>query len=109
MITLLYFSMKREIIQYLKEWKYRKDRNPLILRGARQVGKTYIIEEFAKTDFKNCLKVNLEEKPELKKLFFDNDVKRILTELSILLNENVSYGSTLFFNGTLRNSFLNSM
>jgi len=96
-ITLLYFSMKREITQYLKEWKYRKDRNPLILRGARQVGKTYIIEEFAKTDFKNCLKVNLEEKPELKKFFFDNDVKRILTELSILLNEDVSYGSTLFF------------
>ena len=89
--------MKREITQYLKEWKYRKDRNPLILRGARQVGKTYIIEEFAKTDFKNCLKVNLEEKPELKKLFFNNDVKRILTELSILLNEDVSYGSTLFF------------
>ena len=97
MITLLYFRMKRDITQYLKEWKYRKDRNPLILRGARQVGKTYIIEEFAKTDFKNCLKVNLEEKPELKKLFFNNDVKRILTELSILLNEDVSSGSTLFF------------
>lgn len=89
--------MKREILQYLKEWKNRKDRNPLILRGARQVGKTYIIEEFAKTDFKNCLKINLEEKPELKKLFFDNDVKRILTELTILLNEDVSYGNTLFF------------
>ena len=95
--TLLYFSMKREIIQYLEEWKNRKDRNPLILRGARQVGKTYIIEEFAKTDFKNCLKINLEEKPELKKLFFDNDVKRILTELTILLNQDVSYGNTLFF------------
>jgi len=89
--------MKREIIQYLKEWKNRKDRNPLIIRGARQVGKTYVIEEFAKTDFKNCLKINLEEKPELKKLFFDNDVKRILTELSILMNEDVSYGDTLLF------------
>jgi len=89
--------MKREITQYLKEWKNRKDRNPLILRGARQVGKTYIVEEFAKSDFKNCLKINLEEKPELKKLFFDNDVNRILTELSIVLNENVSSGDTLFF------------
>ena len=89
--------MKREIIQYLKDWKIRKDRNPLILRGARQVGKTYVVDEFAKSDFKNCLKINLEEKPELKKLFFDNDVNRILTELSILLNENVSYGDTLFF------------
>lgn len=89
--------MKREIIQYLKEWKHRKDRNPLILRGARQVGKTYIIEEFARTEFKNCLKINLEEKPELKKLFFNNDVKRILNDLTILLDENVSYGNTLFF------------
>jgi predicted AAA+ superfamily ATPase len=89
--------MKREIFQSLIEWKTRKDRNPLILRGARQVGKTFIVEEFAKSEFKNCLKINLEEKPELKKLFFDNDVKRILTELSILLNENVSYGDTLFF------------
>jgi len=89
--------MKREIIQYLKEWKNRTDRNPLVVRGARQVGKTYIIEEFANSDFKNCLKINLEEKPELKKLFFDNDVKRILTELSILLNEEVSFGETLLF------------
>jgi len=89
--------MKREIIQYLEEWKTRKDRNPLIVRGARQVGKTYVIDEFAKSDFKNCLKINLEEKPELKKLFFDNDVNRILTELSILLNENVNYGDTLLF------------
>ncbi|MEI6049800.1 MAG: AAA family ATPase [Bacteroidota bacterium] len=89
--------MKREIIQYLREWKIRKDRNPLILRGARQVGKSYVIEEFAKADFKNCLRINLEEKPELKKVFFDNDVKRILAELSILLNEEVSFGETLFF------------
>jgi len=89
--------MRREIIQHLREWKNRKNRNPLILRGARQVGKTYIIEEFAKTDFKNCLKINLEEKPELKRLFFDNNVNRILTEITILLNEDVNYGNTLFF------------
>jgi predicted AAA+ superfamily ATPase len=48
--------MKREIIQYLEEWKNRSDRNPLILRGARQVGKTYIIEEFAKAEFNAYVK-----------------------------------------------------
>lgn len=89
--------MKREIIQYLRAWKTRSERNPLIVRGARQVGKTYLIEEFAKTEFKNCLSINLEEKPELKKLFFDNDVIRILTELSILMNEDISFGETLLF------------
>lgn len=69
----------------------------MIVRGARQVGKTYLIEEFAKTEFRNCLSINLEEKPELKKLFFDNDVIRILTELSILMNEDISFGETLLF------------
>lgn len=93
----MYISMKREIIQYLQEWKNRPDRNPLIIRGARQVGKTYMIEEFAGSDFKNCLKINLEERPELKKLFFNYDVKRILTELSILLNEDITPGNTLLF------------
>ncbi len=89
--------MKRDILQYLREWKNRKNRNPLILRGARQVGKTYIIEEFAKNEFRNLLNINLEEKPELKKLFFDNNVIRIITELSILFNEDISYGNTLLF------------
>ena len=89
--------MKRDITQFLKEWKQREERSPLILRGARQVGKTYIIEEFAKTEFKNCLKINLEERPELKKLFIDNDVKRILFELTVLLNEELNFGDTLLF------------
>ncbi|MBU0764783.1 MAG: AAA family ATPase [Bacteroidetes bacterium] len=89
--------MKRDIIQPLIDWKNRKNRNPLILRGARQVGKTHIIEEFASAHFNNCIKVNLEEKPELKRLFYDNDVKRILSELSIVFNEDVSPGDTLLF------------
>jgi uncharacterized protein len=89
--------MKREIIQYLKEWKNRDDRNPLIIRGARQVGKTFIIEEFAQTEFNNYIKINFEEKAELKKLFFDYDVKRILMELSILSNTDVVFGQTLLF------------
>lgn len=89
--------MKRDIIQYFNEWKGRKDRCPLIVRGARQVGKTFVIEEFAESNFKNCLKINLEERPEWKKLFFDNDVNRILKELSVLLNEDIVFGETLLF------------
>ena len=89
--------MKRDILQHLKEWKNRKNRNPLILRGARQVGKTFIVEEFAKEEFKNLISINLEEKPEFKNVFFDNDVNRIIVELSILLNKEIDYGNTLFF------------
>ncbi len=95
--TQLYFSMKREITQCLIEWKDRNDRSPLIVRGARQVGKTFTIEEFAKAHFSNFAKINLEEKPEYKKLFFDNDVQRIIIEISVLLNTAIKPGETLLF------------
>ncbi len=45
--------MERTITQSLIEWKYRKNRSPLILRGARQVGKTYTVEEFGRAEFEN--------------------------------------------------------
>jgi len=70
--------MKREIEQTLLEWKLRLNRKPLILRGARQVGKTFTIEQFAKERFENYVKINLEEKPELRKLFDQNDVQLIV-------------------------------
>lgn len=89
--------MKRDIIQSLIEWKNRPDRCPLIVRGARQVGKTFTIEEFAKSHFVNLAKINLEEKPEFKKLFFDNDVQRIVLEISVLLNTPIRPGETLLF------------
>jgi predicted AAA+ superfamily ATPase len=89
--------MKREINQYLLEWKDRFDRKPLILRGARQVGKTYTVGSFAKQHFKNLVKINLEEKPELKKLFDKNDTKLILNEISILLDTEIEAGKTLLF------------
>ncbi len=89
--------MNREIIQYLLEWKDRADRKPLILRGARQVGKTYTVEMFAKSHFKNLVKINLEEKPEFKKLFDKNDTKLIVNEISILLDTEIEYGKTLLF------------
>jgi len=70
--------MKREIEQTLLEWKLRLNRKPLILRGARQVGKTFTVEQFAKDNFENYVKINLEEKPELRKLFDQNDVQLIV-------------------------------
>ena len=52
--------MKRKIAHSLVEWKNSKERKPLILNGARQVGKTYILEEFGKEHFKNILYLNME-------------------------------------------------
>jgi len=89
--------MKRDIEQTLLEWNLRDQRKPLIQRGARQVGKTFVIVAFAKQYFQNYVKINLEEKPEFRKLFDSNDTKRIVNEISILLNTDVSVGTTLLF------------
>ena len=51
--------MKRKIYQKLLEWKNNKNQKPLMLFGARQVGKTYIIREFGRENFKNFIEINL--------------------------------------------------
>jgi predicted AAA+ superfamily ATPase len=89
--------MKRDITQLFSEWKQRENRKPLLLRGARQVGKTYAVEQFAKDNFDHYLKVNLEEQPELKSLFRKNNTKTILDELSVLFKTSIEPGKTLFF------------
>jgi predicted AAA+ superfamily ATPase len=53
--------MKRDIYQQLIEWKQSELRKPLILRGARQVGKTYILLEFAKKEYENYIYLNFED------------------------------------------------
>lgn len=53
--------MQRKIYEKLLEWKNREERKPLMLFGARQIGKSYIIDEFCKNEFKNYSKLNLME------------------------------------------------
>lgn len=89
--------MKREIIQLFCEWKQSKNRKPLMLRGARQVGKTYAVEMFAKEQFFNYVCVNLEERSELKSLFNDNNPKKIVNELSVVFGIDIVPGKTLLF------------
>ena len=89
--------MKRDIIQYFIEWKNRKDRKPLVVLGARQVGKTHAIEAFGSEFFDNYLKINLEEKPELCRLFENNSTNLILSKLSILFGVDIFEGKTLLF------------
>ena len=89
--------MRREIDMELLNWKNRENHKPLILRGARQVGKTYAIEEFARSHFANFVKVNFEEQIELKSIFKNFDVDRILDELSIIFSTTISPGRTLIF------------
>ena len=74
--------MSRYIKEQLIEWKNRKDRKPLILKGARQVGKTYILKEFGEEQYENIAYFNFDYDETLKGLFLSTkDPKRILEQL----------------------------
>ena len=76
--------MKRQEMEYLKRWKKSVNRKPLIIRGARQVGKTWLMKEFGRQEYKEYAYVNFESNAVLKTLFADNfDIKRILTAIGI--------------------------
>ncbi|MDD3175974.1 MAG: AAA family ATPase, partial [Candidatus Nanoarchaeia archaeon] len=61
--------IKRDIYRTLLEWKSEEGRKPLLLRGARQIGKTYLIEQFGKSEFENLVVLNLEKNLEYEKFF----------------------------------------
>lgn len=77
-------GMKRTIYQKLVEWKDSPKRKPLLLKGARQVGKTYLLEEFGKNEFQNTFYLNFEKNKSLAKIFSLNlDPQRIINEISL--------------------------
>lgn len=89
--------LERKQLEYLIEWKDRSNRKPLIIRGARQVGKTYLVREFAAVHFDNLLELNLELNPEKADLFASKDVDEILRMLSLDLDAEIKPGRTLLF------------
>jgi predicted AAA+ superfamily ATPase len=84
----IYRRMKRNVTESLNIWKSSANRKPLILRGARQVGKTYILKEFGRVAFSRCHYVNFEEDERLGRIF-EQDLKpdRILDELQFYLDQ----------------------
>ncbi len=89
--------MRRDIIQLFIDWKEKKSRKPLIVRGARQVGKTFAIKEFATHHFENSVSINLEESPVLRTIFLSNNPFLIIQELSVLKKTRIEPGKTLLF------------
>ncbi len=83
--------MKRQILQQLQVWRQAKNRNPLILKGVRQCGKTFTLLEFAKTQFPGCHYINFEKQPELHAAFAgDLTPQNILQQLSFLLDVDIN-------------------
>lgn len=89
--------MDRFIEEELVMWKDSTDRCPLIVRGARQVGKSYTVESFGKKNFENVLVVNFEEKPILATCFETFEISDILKKLSALTGVAIIPGKTLLF------------
>lgn len=88
--------MERKIAEKLYKWKKSENRKPLILYGARQVGKTYSVLSFGKEYYKNTVYFNFEDSIELAKIF-DRDLKpeRILKELSVMSGQSIFKEDTL--------------
>ena len=88
--------MERFVLNDLIEWKQSKDRKPLILQGARQVGKTWIMKEFGKLCFENCVYFNFDENIELKQIFAVNkSAERIIERLSLICENDIKPEKTL--------------
>lgn len=88
--------MKRFIMKKLIDWKNSKDRKPLILKGARQVGKTYILKEFGENNYDNVAYFNFDHDDGLENLFLNTkDPKRIIEQLSLVIGKKISPESTL--------------
>ena len=89
--------MKREAMSALLRWKDDPRRKPLMLRGARQVGKTWLVRKFARANFEHLLEINFERAPERASLFRSNDPKRICPLLTARTGVPVEPGRTLLF------------
>jgi predicted AAA+ superfamily ATPase len=88
--------MKRDLYESLVSWKNAPNRKPLILQGARQVGKTWLMKEFGKNEFEHVVYLNFEGSERLKSLFVpDFDIKRILSIIEIEVNHKIQRDKTL--------------
>lgn len=88
--------MERKVMQDLLNWKSDKERKPMVLKGARQVGKTWIMKEFGKNYYNSYVYFNFDEEDELKSIFEVNkNPHRIIELLSMIAGEKIVPGETL--------------
>jgi predicted AAA+ superfamily ATPase len=97
--------MKRSLYQQLVAWKSRADRKPLLLQGARQVGKTYLIREFGNKEYADTAYLNFERTPELASLFDPSlEPTSLIASLSAAVGRKISPNSTLIFFDEIQSS-----
>ena len=89
--------MERIAYRQLLEWKNSETRKPLILQGARQVGKTWILKDFARREYKNLAYISCENNERMRELFADYDTERIIRGISAVTMQSIVPGETLIF------------
>lgn len=88
--------MQRHILQSLSQWKRKPNRKPLIIQGARQVGKTWVMKAFGAAEFEQVAYINFDNNPQMQALFGgDFDINRLLLGLSIESGVSINADNTL--------------
>lgn len=87
--------MERSIYSSLKKWKESPTRKPLILQGARQVGKTYILKEFGAREYSEVVYINCDDNNDMQNMFVDYDIDRIIRSLSAISGVSIKPSTTL--------------
>lgn len=95
---------QRFINKFFLEWKNRKNRKPLVVRGARQVGKTSAVNLFAEDSFKTYIYINLELENNLALFSRMNPVRELAQSIQLKFNKKIIPGSTLIFLDEVQNS-----
>ncbi len=89
-------EIQRDILEVLKEWKDKYDRKPILLKGARQIGKTWVMKEFGRLCFEHYVKFDFDRTAELKSVFQQSkEPQRIIKELSLYSEVPIIPGKTL--------------
>jgi len=89
--------MERDAYKWLENWKNDKHRKPIIIRGARQVGKTWLVNHFGRTNFDRLIDINFELQPQMMSCFATLDPLKILQRIELSLNVEIIPGKTLLF------------
>ncbi len=88
--------MYRSAIVQLNKWKQKSNKKPFIIRGARQVGKTWLMKEFGKTAYKNTIYINFDNNPQMRTLFSSGmRIERIITGLELYIGHKIAAENTL--------------
>lgn len=90
--------MKRELYKKLQHWKNKNDRKPLVVKGARQVGKTFLISEFVKKEFKDYIIINCDKDERIRDVFKNGyRTDRIISDIEILYHKKIIPNETAIF------------